>query len=150
MLASFFFFSCNFGKIFEIQPIFRIIFFFPPKLGLQVECPYNQLSDVWQLLLSSSLQTHQTFLCGAPDWHSGLVVKYYVLKCSCLSSGPCCSSPLRLIRKCLYNIQQSYLCLSSEEPRIFPLSQIKKVRQKGERICNSEHIFLSDRRYIAD
>lgn len=32
-----------------------------------------------------------------------------------------------------------------------PQSQIKKkARNKGERLCSSEHIFLSDRRHIAD
>lgn len=66
----------------------------------------------FQSLFSSSSQTCQTFLCRAPNWHSGLVVKYYVLKYLCLSSAPSCWSPLCPIRKGLHNIQQSYCGLS--------------------------------------
>lgn len=64
--------------------------------------PLDQLSGIF--IVSAFIRYTNTpdffffffFLRGAPDWHSGLVVKYYVLKCLCLSSGQCFWSPLPL------------------------------------------------------
>lgn len=92
--------------------------------------------------ISFASQTRHTFLCRPPNRHSGLVVKYYVLKRLCSSSKPSCWSPLCPIRKGLHNVQQSYLSLSIWESGLFSLKVKLKRYARKESISAIQNTFF--------